>query len=190
MIITYHGDNYFRLQAGGTTVLIDPTNQRSFKGANLILNTLKPADVLPSENNEPFWIDHPGEYEIQNIKVRGFNADFDGKKKKTIYLVNFDEINLIVLGYLSKEPTAEIQEHLKNADCLIIPAGGKPWLTAPAAAKLARQLEPAVIIPSLYENNLKSFLKEFDGECAPEEKLVFKKKDFKPNAMTIKCLKA
>ena len=190
MIITYHGDNYFRLQAGNTIVLVDPTNQRSFKGAALVLNTIKPADTEPPENNEPFWIDYAGEYEIQNVKVRGFNAGFEDDKKKTVYLINFDETNVAILGHISREPNAEIQEHLKNADCLIVPASGKPWLPIPTAAKLVRQLEPSIIIPSLYGSNLKIFLKEFNGESQPEEKLVFKKKDLKPNAMMIKCLKA
>jgi hypothetical protein len=61
-------------------------------------------------------------------------------------------------------------------------------MTAGATAKLIRQLEPSIVLAAFPEN-LKSLLKEMGQEtCPPEEKLVFKKKDLTPKAMTIKCL--
>ena len=40
MVITYQGDNYFRFQSGDLTLLVDPTNQRAFKGAGVVLSTI------------------------------------------------------------------------------------------------------------------------------------------------------
>ncbi len=189
MIINYNGENYFKFQSGDLSILIDPTNQRSFRGTNLIINTIKPSETEPPEDNEAFWIDHAGEYEIKGIKIQGWNGESEADTKKTIYKINFDEISIVVLGYLTKEPDVKIQEHLKNTDILIAPTGGKPWISQTSIAKTIRQLEPGIIIPSLFKD-LNPFLREFAKEkCAPEEKLVIKKKDIEINAMKIICLK-
>jgi hypothetical protein len=51
-----------------------------------------------------------------------------------------------------------------------------------------RQLEPAVIIPSLTKNP-RPFLKELGQEkLKEEEKFVFKKKELVPKAMAVKFL--
>ncbi len=190
MVITYNGENYFKCQSGNSIILIDPTNQRAFKGADLILNTQKPASVPKQEDDGAFWIDHQGEYEIKGIQIQGWSAKSENGKEKTLYRFNFDDIVFVVLGHITEEPDSKLEEHLKNADCLILPVGGKPWLSPGTAAKLIRQLEPSIILPSLYEN-IKPFLKEFSQEkCEPEEKFTFKKKDLRPGAMEIKCLKS
>lgn len=190
MVITYHGDNYFKVQSGNLTILIDPTNGRSLRGAQLVVNTEKPSLTSPSpEDQECFWIDHQGEYEIRGIHVRGWSAGSEKEKEKTVYRLVFDGISLLIMGYLTREPGSEIQEHLGGADIVILPAGGKPFIPQSVSAKLIRQIEPSIVVPSLFKN-IKPFLKEFNrSECVPEEKLVLKKKDLKPGAMEVRCLK-
>ncbi len=184
MIITYQGDDYFKLQSGQFTVLIDPTNQRSFKGATAIINTVRPAGTQPSEEGG-FWIDHQGEYEAQGIHITGVSLEEKGGGEKTAYRIVFDDVIFGVLGYSAKEPESKVQELLQECDVLLLPGSGKPFLPIEAAAKLARQLEPSVIIPSLGEH-YKAFLKEFGQEkAASEEKFVFKKKDLSAKAMAI-----
>ena len=81
-------------------------------------------------------------------------------------------------------------EYLEDADVAIVPAGNNPYLAPNATAKLLRQIEPSVVIPSLF-NDLKPFLKELNhGNDAikPEEKFVFKKKDLEPKAMVVHWL--
>ena len=189
MVITYQGENYFKFQSGETVVLLDPTDQRSFRGAQVVLSTMKPANVPAPEGDEPFFIDHQGEYEVQGIEIRGWSAESDGKIERTIYRVEFDEIVLGILGHLTKELDAKVYAPLKNADVLIVPAGGKPFLPQAAAAKLVRQLEPGILIPSLTKDPA-LFLKELgkkDGTV--EEKLVVKKKDIPLQSMKVVCLK-
>lgn len=193
MVITYHGDNYFKIQSGNFTILIDPTNQRSFKGANLILNTLKPALVLPpnpTEENAPFWIDHQGEYEIADALITGWNAGFSKDLERTIYKIDFDEIKIAVLGYLNKELDPKTQNLLGEIDIMILPAGGKPYLEETSAVKLIKNFEPAIIIPSLFKD-LKGFVKNLNqNNCQPQEKLVIKKKDIDSDRSQIVWLKA
>lgn len=193
MVITYHNDNYFRLQSGNLTVLIDPMNARSFKGASLVINTVHPPLTPEPNPEETPCINHQGEYEVKGIQVRGFSIgeeDFNhGRREKTIYLIDFDEICLGVFGYLTKIPDSKINELFQGAHIIIIPGGGKPFIAEALAAKLIRQLEPSLIIPALFKN-VRPFLKELgQSNCSEEEKLVIKKKDLIPKAMTIKCLK-
>ncbi len=193
MIINYYGDDYFKIQSGDSIALIDPENQRSYKGAILILNTIRPgpaeAPALAGQAEAaPFWIDHQGEYEVQGIRIEGRSLGEEERKERTAYRMDFDEIRFGILGHLSKEPDPKIQEFLMNCDVLIIPGGEKPFIGVPAAAKLIRQLEPSIIIPS-FSKNPKPFLKEMGQEkTAAEEKLVFKKKDLTPKAMIVKYL--
>lgn len=188
MIITYQEENYFKIQSGEISLLIDPTNQRSFKGSALVLNTVRPSYVTYDGNSECFWVDHQGEYEVQGIHVRGWSAGNEGDTEKTIYRIDFDDVIISVLGHITQEPPKDFLEYLENTDILIVPAGGKPWISQTAIAKFIRQMEPSVIIPSLFKD-IKPFIKEFNkASVAAEEKFVFKKKDLSQNAMDIKCL--
>jgi hypothetical protein len=188
MVITYQGGNYFKIQSGAVTVLVDPADRRSIRGANVVLSTLKPAPVAPEED-ESFFIDHQGEYEVGAVAIRGVSVGSDEGKERTVYRFELEGIKMLVLGHLTKEPGAAEQENFHGADVVIAPAGGKPYLAEAAVAKLLRQIEPAIIIPSLFKD-LKGFLKEFKrNQCEFEEKIVLKAKDLKAGAMEIRCLK-
>lgn len=190
MIITYQGDNYFKIQSGNLVVLIDPTNGRSFRGATAVVNTTLPPSTEAPKENECFWIEHQGEYEVQGIRIDGWSAGNEDETEKTIYRILFEDISIVVLGHLSKEPAQNIWEHIEHPDILIVPAGGKPWISQGAAAKFVRQAEPSVIIPSL-TSDPKLFFKELNKPTPQkEEKFVFKKKDLVPGAMTIKYLES
>lgn len=192
MIITYQGKNYFKIQSGESSILIDPENQRSLRGANAAVNTLLPAATPAPEGDECFWIDHQGEYEVRGIHVRGWSVGKEENYEKTIYRIVFDDVTIAVFGHLTAEPPKQLLEYLEDADIVIIPAGEKPYLAAPAAAKLLRQIEPAVVIPSLFKDP-RPFLKELNhgnGDIKPEERFVFKKKDLEPKAMAVRWLEA
>ena len=196
MVITYNGDNYFKIQSGEEAILIDPTNQRAYKGTVAVLNTKQPTLSPAPEATEPFWIEHQGEYEIKGIRITGWSAEANKNNKdnensqRTIYKIEFDDINIGVLGYIEDEPSQEIQEFLKAVDIIIAPASGKPYLTPASLAKILRQIEPGIIIPSLFKkpDEIKQFLKELGQTPKEEEKLVIKKKDIVEKAMTVKVL--
>ena len=188
MVITYHGDNYFKIQSGNFTALIDPTDSRSFRGADLVLSTLKPSPVPPPKEEGVFWVDHQGEYEVKDAVVRGMSAGVERGDEKTIYRITLEDITVLILGHLGHEPSPEVQENFKGAQVVIVPAGGKPFISEEAAAKLVRQIEPALVIPSL-SKNFKNFLKEMGKDkCPVEEKLTFKAKDLEAGKMAVRCL--
>ena len=193
MVITYYGENYFKISSGETSILIDPTNQRSYKGSNLIIFTEK---SLKDERVDEgaFIIDHPGEFEIMEISVRGWQSYVDTKKIKTVFRVVFEGISIAIFGNIENEIPAELTEYMKNIDIAITPIGNsKQSALLPKIAKFLRQIEPGIIIPSLSDSdkNLKEFFKEFGEEkTVCEEKLVIKKKDITEKQMKVLCLKA
>lgn len=193
MVINFLGNDYFKISSGSTTVLLDPENQRSVRGASLILKTVSPAPVdLPAsgEENGPTIISHQGEYEVQGIRIAGWSAENSKGVEKTVYRMEMEGVVFAVLGQIIKEPEPRIQEFLVDCDVLIVPAGGKPFLEAGATARLIRQLEPSAVLPS-FPTNIKALLKEMgQDKCPAEEKFVFKSKDLEPKAMSIKCLVA
>jgi len=187
MVITHQGGNYFRIQAGDYVVLIDPENQRSFKGAKVIINTVKPTLVeQQTEENAPVWIEHQGEYEIGGVRIHGYSCGWNEKAKceNTAYLIFFDNISIAVLGHLYTELDPKTAGMLANTDIVIAPANGSPFLEITKVAKLIRQLEPGIVIPSLSEKPL-ALLKELNREAKPEEKLTIKKKEIEPKAMRV-----
>lgn len=192
MVITHQGGNYFKIQAGDYAVLIDPENQRSFKGAQVIINTVKPTLVEQQEGESaPVWIEHQGEYEIGGVRIHGYSCGWNEKAKceNTAYRITFDNISIAVLGHLFAELDPKTVGVLTDADILIVPAGGAPFLEITKIAKLIRQLEPGIVIPSLTEKPL-ALLKELNREAKPEEKLTVKKKEIEPKAIKVVWLQS
>jgi len=187
MVITYQGGNYFKIQSGDYVILIDPENQRSFKGAQVVINTVKPAftDKLDGED-APVWIENQGEYEIGGVRIHGYSTGWNEKAKceNTAYQITCDDISLVVLGHLYNELDPKTVSTLADADIAIIPGGGAPFIDVTKVAKLIRQLEPGIIIPSLTEKPT-SLLKELNREAQKEEKLTIKKKDIESKGMRV-----
>ena len=159
MVITCQGDSYFKIQSGSFTLLIDPANARSFKGANIVLHTKTPPvmeapDDGEEDGEELFWIENAGEYEIDGVRVEGWNAEM--KKGKTInaYRLEMEDMEVGVVGALSEAPTAEVVEGLGEVNILVISAGGENLLDTRESVKLARQIEPGIVIPYGEEKNI------------------------------------
>lgn len=196
MIITYPDQSYFKLQSGNLTILVNPTNQRSFKGAVLALNTTKPAKTEPADS-ELVWIDHQGEYEVKNIQVQGWSIGQADQREKTVYRIIFsargeisplrggEDFKILVLGDLDKALTPEIQNQVQKPDVVLGPANLK-------IAKWLKSLEPKLIIPALAKSGeSQELFKEFNQkESKPEEKLTLKLKDLETGKTIIRCLKS
>lgn len=197
MIITFYGEGCFKIQSGDFIVLTDPFDNKTGLAAprlkpDIVLKTLTPLPFPQSSILNPqFSISGPGEYNIKNINIAGFGLPKESTEKflKTIYLVKIEGVNLCFLGHISEilEPT--ILERLGEIDILFIPAGGEPFINQKTAAKIIKQIEPKIVIPSFYKIpslkrhacGLSAFLEEFNGEKIKQketqEKLTIKKKD-------------
>lgn len=206
MVISYLGAEAFKIQFGDITIAYNPVSKNSKLksssfGSDIVLVSTNHPDMNGVDNagrgeKLPFVINGPGEYEIKGVFVHGLPSvskygtsgkSADEERINTIYSVTLENMNLCFLGALgSTELSAKVLEELEEIDILFVPIGGDGVLTPGEAYKLAVSLEPKLIIPMHYGEDLggsaagalKTFLKEGGGESAEKhDKLTIKKKD-------------
>ena len=191
MIITYNTLESFKLQFGDTVIACNPVSKQSSYpstsfSADIVLVSIKHPDMNGVEtasrgDNEPFVIDGPGEYEINDIYIRGFPtlSEYEGSTRNTLYLITLEDMHICFAGAISS-PTlsSEILEELDDVDILFIPVGGEGVLSPADAQKLSVSLEPKIVIPMHYtKESLQAFLKEKGSTAGALDKLTIKKKE-------------
>jgi L-ascorbate metabolism protein UlaG (beta-lactamase superfamily) len=194
MVITWHGEGCFRFQNGETTLLVDPFDSSLGLSVprfrpDILIKTLTAWPSDQKELNADYAIIGAGEYDIEGIKIKGFELINESSSKffKTVYSLNWDQIAIGLLGHLSLEQLPQnAKDEFEELDILIGPAGGEPFIEQEKMIKLVKELNPKIFIPSFYKvPNLKrkaksidDFVDEFNGDVKRnEQKLVFKKKD-------------
>lgn len=164
MNISWYGNRCVRIETKEGSVLIDPFDPKviGLRGPNIkddlvLISEAAPAkDVLERINEDAFVVRGAGEYERRGIAVRGIQAAQDSQKGKelglsTIYCVVAEEMSVCHLGALGQDKlTSEQLEAIGDPDILILPVGGQSALDAKAAAEMATQIEPKIIIPVQY----------------------------------------
>lgn len=193
MIITNHGKQFFKIQQGDTVIAINPISKDSKEfnkvkfGSNIVLVTTNHPDFNGIENatygdNEPFVVEGPGEYEISDIFITGFEtkAVIDGKDYyNTVYKIRFEEMVIVFCGNISSDLDPKIKEQIAEPDLLFVPIQGNNTLDPVKAHKLANSLEAKAVVPMDFDKaNLAQFLKESGDDVRPVEKATLKKKDF------------
>jgi L-ascorbate metabolism protein UlaG (beta-lactamase superfamily) len=176
MVVNYFGNGSFRLQSGETSILLDPENNRL--KADMILRTITPADANAEDVSDAPTISFPGEFEIKGIEIVGFPIAGESTEKflKTAHAVTWEDMKFVFLGHLSAPIDATLVEEFAEPDVLILPVGGGHFLEPNIAAKLAKQLEAKIIIPSFYKSP-DEFLKALGKKTEVADKFVFKQKD-------------
>jgi L-ascorbate metabolism protein UlaG (beta-lactamase superfamily) len=185
MVVNYFGNGCFRLQSGDTSILVDPENNRL--KADVVLRTLTSTEAekgvggvagSADTSDAAVVITSAGEYETKGIEIVGFSIAGESTEKflKTTYVVTWEEMKFVFLGHLSAPIDAALVEEFAEPDVLFLPVGGGHFLEPNVAAKIAKQLEAKIIIPSFYKNS-DEFLKALGKKAEPAEKFVFKKKD-------------
>ena len=204
MIITNHGKQFFKIQQGDTVIAINPISKESKEfnkvkfGSNIVLVTTNHPDFNGIENatygdNEPFVVEGPGEYEISDIFITGFETKsvIDGKEYyNTVYKIRFEEMVIVFCGNISSDLDPKIKEQIVEPDLLFVPINGNNTIDPVKAHKLANSLEAKAVVPMDFDKaNLAQFLKESGENVEPTEKATLKKKDFtemKGNVIVLK----
>lgn len=195
MVITYHGGQAFKVSFGDLTLAFNPISKESKLkqsnfGADVVLITTKHPDMNGKEqaargDKEPFVIDGPGEYEISDVIIKGFQTEsvYGGEERlNTVYYVNLEGMNICFAGAL-KNPSigAEASEEIDEVDILFVPIDGEDELSPSEAYKLAVGLEAKIVIPMgahMTDGHVKQFLKEGGAEGVKAvDKLTIKRKD-------------
>ena len=176
MVITYHGQNNFRITSGQTALAIDPLNDR-LKPTLSIKTLIDPVKVSEESN----VISIAGEFDLNNIEVKGFQLDSESTAKfvKNVFLVKgIEDLRLAFLGHTSNDLDKEIIESLGVVDILFMSIGGH-YLKTESAEKIIKSISPKMIIIASSEKDIneKSLSKEFGKDVAKENKITIKAKD-------------
>ncbi len=198
--VQYLGHSCFRLRGRDGIVLCDPFD--SSVGLDLgrpTAHIVTSSNATPAHNHvsavrplrdqeEPFLINGPGEYEVRNVLITGVRTylDKEGDAQhgfNTVYTIYLDDVVFCHLGNLTHELTGTQLDEIGNVDVLFVPVGGGNALKPAEAASVIGQVEPRMVIPMHYATNQLSFeydllpLDKFihemglkDGE--PQEKLT------------------
>lgn len=97
----------------------------------------------------------PGEFEIGGVFITGVQTDTNGKKnvekpRNTLYVFDYDGLNVAHLGDLRQVPTQSEVEALGTVHIALVPVGGGNGLNAAKAAEVISLLEPNIVIPMHY----------------------------------------
>ncbi|MEI6480775.1 MAG: MBL fold metallo-hydrolase [Candidatus Saccharibacteria bacterium] len=191
MEIQYYGGNCIKITTKKGSVVIDD-NIKALGGTS----PAKPTDVNVHthklEGKKPasmLFVDGPGEYEVSNISILGIPArshlEETGKKSVAMYKVAVDDFRIAVVGHIYPELSESQLESFGVIDVLIVPVGGHGFtLDAVGAAKIIKNIDPKIIIPTNYADsklnypvpaaNLEDVLKELalePKETVPKLKL-------------------
>jgi len=192
MEIKYLGHSCFRIKGKNTTVITDPFAPEVGVLGKQTANIVTVSHQHPGHNftegiaGEPRVVSRPGEYEIGDAILIGLPTFHDSEKgiirgKNNVFVISMDELVICHLGDLGETLTESKVEELGNVDLLLVPVGDMSALNASNAARLVRQIEPAIVIPMHYRevqiNRELEPVERFLGEMgvtgvAPQPKLV------------------
>lgn len=196
MVIQHFGKQFFKISQGDFTVAVNPISKDSKEfdkakfGSNVVLITTNHADYNGVDSatfgeNTPFIINGPGEYEVGDMYVQGFESrtEIDGREYvNTIYLITLEDIKVVFMGALASKDAIpkHFIETVDEPDLFFVPIGGAGTTDAAAAQKIANSFNAKMVIPMDYDAAaLKAFQKESGSEgVKPVERLTVKKKDF------------
>ena len=177
MEITFIGHSCFRLKGKQTTLVIDPyyPDKTGYKlpklSADIVLMSHDHEDHsnLDGVADTKLTIQTPGEYEMSDTFVYGFQTYHDANKgsargKNTIYQIDMDGFTVLHLGDLGHELSTETLEKISDVDVLLIPVGGTYTIDAKTAVKVISSLEPGIVVPMHYQTkDLTGLSKKLDA---------------------------
>jgi L-ascorbate metabolism protein UlaG (beta-lactamase superfamily) len=189
MEITWYGHSCFRLtERGLASVVTDPFDSDvvGYEPLKLRADIVTVSHETPGHNffsavkGVSHRITGPGEFEIGGVFITGVQTDTNGKKniekpRNTLYVFDYEGLNIAHLGDLRQVPTQAEVEALGTVNVALVPVGGGGGLNAAKAAEVISLLEPNIVIPMHYGNKackiqldpLSKFLKEM-GLTTPE----------------------
>lgn len=164
MVITWYGQSCFKIETREAVLAIDPFSKDigltppRFH-ADILLITHAHSDHANAQTipGNPTIITGPGEHEVKGVAIEGIPTFHDasrGSKRgpNTVFRITADGMVVAHLGDFGEGSlSSETERSLGEVDVLLVPVGGTFTISADAAAAIARQIEPAVVIPMHYQ---------------------------------------
>jgi L-ascorbate metabolism protein UlaG (beta-lactamase superfamily) len=183
MQIFYFGHSSFRLRGTDASIITDPFDPKmvGFKFPKMDADIVTVSHDHKDHNKVDVVkgkfrvVDGPGEYEIKGVSIIGISSYHDDKKgkergKNTIYVFEMDSLRLVHLGDLGHELKEKTIEKMGEIDILMIPVGGEYTIDSTTAVKVARDIDPKIIIPMHYQ--MKGLDKKTFGKLTDEKKFL------------------
>lgn len=167
MEITWYGHSCFRLtERGLATVVTDPydSKQVGYEPLKLKADICTISHNTPGHNylsavkGDPHLIDGPGEFEIGSVFITGIYSNGHTKKtanepRNTLFLFDYNGINVLHLGDLNRVPTQTEVEDFGPIHVALVPVGSGGSLNAIKAVEVISLLEPSIVIPMHYKTD-------------------------------------
>lgn len=187
MDMEFKGGNCVIINAKKTTIAVDPKLSNiglKDQGEKANVQLLTQPQFAAPHTEEAIIIDGPGEYEVENISIKGVaaQAHLDAKADlmtATIYRIDVGELSVAIVGHIHPNLTEDQLELLGVVDVLVVPVGGNGYtLDATGAVQVVRAIDPKIVVPTHYaeqgvsyeipQGQLEVFVKELG---APQEEV-------------------
>ena len=161
MEVTYRGDRCIRLRGRDVYVLLDPPAKiPSGLQGEVVVRTQGKTDsvLLRPQAKGPQLVAGPREFEVRGVAVRGIETE-----DATVMRVEVDDVRVVTVGSLQRQLTEDEIDELGHVDVLCVPLGAQDAMSPEDATKLARAVEPAIVIPlqeSVNGDEVSTFAKE------------------------------
>ncbi len=206
MEIYYSGHSCFKIKGSNATVITDPFSPElgysmDHPAANIVtVSHNHPGHSYTQAISEkPKIVSRPGEYEVSGVLIVGISTFHDAESGSTrgrnnVFVMEIDDISVCHLGDIGHILSPAQMQEIDNVDVLLVPVGGSTTIDATVAAQIVRQLEPKIVIPMHYKDdvsprNLESvdrFLKEMGvADVQPKPKLVVTKSNLPPTTQVV-----
>ncbi|EKD63860.1 MAG: Zn-dependent hydrolase [uncultured bacterium] len=167
MEIIWHGNSCFTIKDKGVTIVTDPYTNLGTKLPDLKADILTLSDeLIDTKDNvapvagDPKVISWPGEYDVKEVGIEGYNAFHFAKSEEDTKKANCKVViyNFFINGYkvchlsgLGHRLTSELTESIGNVDVLLVPVGGNLVIDYKKAVEVIEQIEPKIVIPMYYK---------------------------------------
>lgn len=145
------------------TVVTDPYDHKyvgyeplKLKGDIVTVSHSTPGHNFTSAvKGQSYVIDGPGEFEIGGVFITGVHTNGHTKKtdeepRNTMYLIDYNGLNILHLGDVNRVPSQGEVESLGPVHIALVPVGAGGSLTAMKATEVISLLEPNIVIPMHY----------------------------------------
>lgn len=176
--------------------MINPDAKCGKLKGDFVLSSLGENEKLSEVEGATRIFDWPGEYEIKDVPIIGFQAWTKSKAKEDegikgestiIFRFQVDGIKICHLGELGHTLTSEVLKEIGDVDVLMIKVGKSSNLEAKKASEIIEGIEPRIIIP-MGDEDLESALKGvWSDKVEIMDKLVIKSKADLPEDKT-RCI--
>ena len=167
MEIVWYGHSCFRISdRGQASVVSDPydSNVVGYEPLKLKGDIVTISHDSPSHNYQkavkgsPYIINGPGEYEIGGVFITGIRTDLRAKRENgswvnTMYLIEYNGINIAHMGDMFMVPTQAEVEDISPVHIALVPVGNGGGLSAAQSAEVISLFEPNIVIPMHYATN-------------------------------------